>query len=148
MVSNQLAVLNQDSEVNNNAQALIVGVKSEVVAIPLSSVLAIENVQAADVRLVDREDVIDCRGQVIPLIYLDKVFELEEKGEDKAAINVVVCAKDNSNVGIVVDKLFGQAEIESKSLGILSDNEFFTGVSLLPDADDVALILNLDSLVA
>lgn len=148
MVENQLAVLNQSNEESNNAQALIVGVKSEVVAIPLSSILAIENVQAEDVRLVDREDVIDCRGQVIPLVYLDKVFELEKSGEDKDTIKVVVCAKDNANVGIVVDKLFGQAEIESKSLGILSDNEYFTGVSILPENDDVALILNLDSLVA
>ena len=146
MEPNRLAVLNGSD--SDSAQALIVGVKSETVAIPISSVLAIENIQTSDISLVDREDVINHRGRVIPLVYLDKVFELEESSEEKESLNVVVCTKDDVNVGLVVDKLFGQTEIESKSLGLLSDNEFFTGVSILPDAEDVALILNVDSLVA
>ncbi len=146
METNQLAVITSTSD--DNAQALIVGVQNETVAIPLSSVLAIENIQTSDISLVDREDVINHRGRVIPLVYLDKIFELEESSEEKESINVVVCTKDDVNVGLVVDKLFGQTEIESKSLGLLSDNEFFTGVSILPDVDDVALILNVESLVA
>ena len=143
---NQLAVINEEN--NENAQALIVGVKDEMVAIPLSSVLTIENVNASDVSLVDKEDVIDHRGKVIPLVYLDKVFELEGNDEKKESLNVIVCAQNDANIGIVVDKLFGQADIESKSLGILSDNKYFSGVSILPEAEDVALILNVESFVA
>ncbi len=146
MEVNQLAVLND--EINDNAQALIVGVKNERLAISLSSVIAIENVQLSDINSVNNEDVIDHRGKIIPLVYLDKVFELNGAEEERDSINVVVCTNDDSTVGLVVDTLFGQSEIEEKSLGTLSDNEFFTGVSILPEMDEVALVLNLDSLVA
>ncbi len=146
MEVNQLAVLND--EMNDNAQALIVGVKNERLAISLSSVIAIENVQLSDINSVNNEDVIDHRGKIIPLVYLDKVFELNGAEEERDSINVVVCTNDDSTVGLVVDTLFGQSEIEEKSLGTLSDNEFFTGVSILPEMDEVALVLNLDSLVA
>ncbi len=146
MEVNQLAVLND--EMNDNAQALIVGVKNERLAISLSSVIAIENVQLSDINSVNNEDVIDHRGKIIPLGYLDKVFELNGAEEERDSINVVVCTNDDSTVGLVVDTLFGQSEIEEKSLGTLSDNEFFTGVSILPEMDEVALVLNLDSLVA
>lgn len=146
MVVNQLAVLND--EMNENAQALIVGVRNERLAIALSSVIAIEKVELSDINSVNNEDVIDHRGKIIPLVYLDKVFELNGAEEDKDSINVVVCTNDDATVGLVVDTLFGQSEIEEKSLGALSDNEFFTGVSILPEMDEVALILNLESLVA
>ena len=146
MESNQLTLLND--EMNENAQALIVGVKNERLAIDLSSVIAIEKVELSDINSVNNEDVIDHRGKIIPLVYLDKVFELNGAEEDKDFINVVVCTNDDATVGLVVDTLFGQSEIEEKSLGALSDNEFFTGVSILPEMDEVALILNLESLVA
>lgn len=146
MESNQLTVLND--EMNENAQALIVGVRNERLAIALSSVIAIEKVELSDINSVNNEDVIDHRGKIIPLVHLDEVFELESDEEEKDFINVVVCTKDDSTVGLVVDTLFGQSEIEEKSLGALSNNEFFTGVSILPEMDEVALILNLDSLVA
>ena len=146
MESNQLTLLND--EMNENAQALIVGVKNERLAIDLSSVIAIEKVELSDINSVNHEDVIDHRGKIISLVYLDEVFELEGAKEDKDHINVVVCTKDDSTVGLVVDTLYGQSDIEEKSLGALSNNEFFTGVSILPEMDEVALILNLGSLVA
>lgn len=146
MESNQLAVLGGDNI--DSAQALIVGVRNERLAISLSSVTAIEKIQISEIKSVDQEDVIDHRGKIIPLVYLDQVFELKEDSKDKEFINVVVCTRDDSAAGLVVDTLYGQTEIESKSLGTLSDNEYFTGVSILPEMDEVALILNLESLVA
>lgn len=145
MESNQLIVLNDVDR--DEAQALIVGVKNERLAISLSSVIAIEKVQTSDIHMVNNDDVIDYRGNVIPLVHLDEVFEL--KGCDKEDyINVVVCNIEDEVVGLVVDSLFGQSEIESRSLGSLSDNQYFTGVSILPETEEVALILNLESLVA
>ena len=146
MESNQLAVLGGDNI--DSAQALIVGVRNERLAISLYSVTAIEKIQISEIKSVDQEDVIDHRGKIIPLVYLDQVFELKEDSKDKEFINVVVSTRDDSAAGLVVDTLYGQTEIESKSLGTLSDNEYFTGVSILPEMDEVALILNLESLVA
>lgn len=50
MVVNQLAVPND--EMNENAQALIVGVRNERLAIALSSVIAIEKVELSDINSV------------------------------------------------------------------------------------------------
>ena len=146
MESNQLAVINSTN--SDKEEALIVGVKNERLAISLSSIIAIEKIQISDIQSVNNEDVIDHRGKVIPLVYLDKVFELKGVSEEKDFINIVVCHKKDAVAGLVVDSLFGQNVIESKSLGSLSDNEFFTGVSIIPEMDQVALIINLESLVA
>ena len=42
--------------------------------------------------------------------------------------------------------LFGQNDIEHKSLGVLEDNSLFTGAALLDE--DVALILAIENLIA
>ncbi len=131
----------------DTTQALIAGVREEMVAIPLPSILTIENIAASEISLVDSEDVIYLRGHVIPLIYLDKLFDLEVSNEEKENITVIVCVHNDSYVGLVVDTLFGQKDIERKSLGILEDNQFFSGASILED-DDVAMILNVRSLIA
>lgn len=131
----------------DTTQALIAGIGDEMVAIPLPSILTIENIAKSDISLVDSSDVIYLRGRVIPLIYLDELFNLESSNAAKDSITVVVCTKDESCVGLVVDTLFGQRDIESKSLGILDSNKFFSGASILAD-DDVAMILNVDSFIA
>ena len=56
------------------SQALIAGIGDGKVAIPLSSILTIENISASDINSVNFEDVIYLRGQVLPLVYLDKLF--------------------------------------------------------------------------
>ncbi|MBE5910244.1 chemotaxis protein CheW [Pseudobutyrivibrio sp.] len=131
----------------DTTQALIAGVRNELVAIPLPSILTIESVAKSDISLVDQEDVIYLRGRVIPLIYLDKLFELEPFAEEEDSITVVVCIHNDSCVGLVVDTLMGQKDIETKSLGILEDNQFFSGASILED-NDVAMIINVQSFIA
>jgi two-component system chemotaxis sensor kinase CheA len=49
------------------------------------------------IKSVNNKDVIDHRGKIIPLVYLDKVFELKG-AEEKDSINVVVCTKEDSLV--------------------------------------------------
>ena len=50
-------------------------------------------------------------------------------------------------LGLVVDKLYGQNDIEEKSLGILdNNNKFFSGATIMDDA--IALVLDVESLIA
>ena len=131
---------------DNTQQALIAGINDETYAIPLSSVLTIENVAVSDISSVDQEAVIHLRGRIIPLIYLDKLFKIESCKEDEDNITVVVCMHNDACFGFVVDKLYGQRDITSKSLGVLQDNAFFAGASILED--DIALILDVPAFVA
>ncbi|SHN53790.1 CheW-like domain-containing protein [Butyrivibrio hungatei DSM 14810] len=141
MDTNQLMVLGQQT---GTYQALIVSISNELFAIPLSTILSIENVAVSELSQVDNDDVIYLRGKVIPLVYLDRVFNMEPSPK-KENLSVVVCMYNHSYFGFVVDALNGQKEIETKSLGVLDDNDFFTGASILDD--DVALILNIPSFV-
>lgn len=136
-------IITNDSE---SRQALIAGINEETFAIPLSSVLTIERVAVADICSVDQEAVVHLRDMIIPLVYLDKVFNIEKAADDTDHITVIVCMHNDAYFGLVVDKLYGQKDITTKSLGILEDNEFFSGASILED--DVALILNVESFVA
>ncbi|WP_022773541.1 chemotaxis protein CheW [Butyrivibrio sp. AE2015] len=130
-----------------NSQALIAGVRDEKIAIPLSSVLSIENVAVSEINTVNFEDVIYLRGQVIPLVYMDKLFNLEEAKKESLNINVVICMYKDTYLGLVVDELFGQEDIDKKSMGILdNENRFFSGATILDDA--VALVLDVESLIA
>lgn len=130
----------------SGAQALIATINDETFAIPLSSILSIENIAVSEINSVDQEAVIYLRGKIIPLVYLNKLFNIESTRKDDDHITVVVCMHNDAVFGFVVDALEGQKEISNKSLGILGDNEFFTGASILEDK--LALILNVGSFVA
>ena len=136
----------QSTEVAQSTQALIASINEETYAIPLSSVLTIERVAVADICSVDQEAVIHLRDMIIPLVYLNKIFNIEAASTDDTTITVVVCMHEDAYFGIVVDRLIGQKDIEAKSLGVLDNSEFFSGASILDD--DLALILNVESFVA
>ncbi len=139
MDTNQLVVLDEQTE---SYQALIVNIGNELFAIPLSTILSIESVAVSELSQVDHQDVIYLRGNVIPLVYLERVFNMPTSTK-KETLSVVICKYNQSQFGFVVDSLNGQREIETKSLGVLKDNDFFTGASILDDG--VALILNVPS---
>lgn len=142
MESTQIATIDKI-----NSQALIAGVRDEKIAIPLSAVLSIENVSVSDINKVNFEDVIYLRGQVIPLVYMGKLFDCEDSETQSSNLNVVICMYKDTYLGLVVDQLFGQDDIDPKSLGILDDNNrFFSGAAIMDDA--VALILDVESLIA
>ena len=131
---------------NEGAQAIIAQVNDEIFAIDLSSIISIENVDVSEISTVDQEAVIYLRDMIIPLIYLDKLFDIESVDNERNNIIVVVCRHEDKNFGFVVDSLVGQKEIITKSLGILEDNKFFSGASILED--ELALVLDARSFVA
>ena len=131
---------------NEGDQAIIAQVNNETFAIDLSSIISIENVDVSEISTVDQEPVIYLRGMVIPLIHLDKLFDIKSEDTERNNIIVVVCRHEDKNFGFIVDSLVGQKEIINKSLGILEDNKFFSGASILDD--ELALILNVGSFVA
>lgn len=134
-------------ENTDSTTAMIVGIEDETFAIPLSSILTIENIAVSDIKSVDQEDVIYIRENIIPLVHLDKFFRINRAEDSRDRINVVVCGFKDQTFGFVVDTLLGQRDITSKSLGLLSDNEFFSGASILEDEENVALVLNVPSFV-
>jgi two-component system chemotaxis sensor kinase CheA len=128
-------------------QALMVELGSEKYAIPLGSIQTIEDVTQNDIKYVHSKEVINLRGSVIPLIRLDKVLDVEEKQEQSENLTVVIIAKGDRLAGLVIDNLIGQQEIVIKSIGkYINNNKIIGGATILGDGE-VALILDVNTLV-
>ncbi len=126
-------------------QALMVNISAEKYAIPLSNIQNIENIHKGEIKLVQNQEVIVLRNQVIPVIRLDSILELEASNNE--TLIVVVVKKGEKQVGFVVDSLIGQQEIVIKPLGkYLTNIHMIAGATILGNGE-VALILDINTLV-
>ncbi|MCM1495336.1 MAG: chemotaxis protein CheA [Bacteroides sp.] len=128
-------------------QALMVEVQEEKYAIPLNSIVTVEDVPQEDIKLVQNKEVINLRGSVIPLIRLDQILDLDNRTEEPESLVVVIVKKGDKQAGLVIDNLIGQQEIVIKPLGkYIYIHKMFSGATILGDGD-VALIIDANTLV-
>ena len=128
-------------------QALMVVVGGEKYAISLGSIQTIEDISPSDIKFVQSKEVITLRGNVIPLVRLNKVLGIEStKKEDENLIAVIV-KKGDKQAGLIIDELMGQQEIVIKSLGkYINKSKEISGATILGDGE-VALILDTNALL-
>ena len=128
-------------------QTLMVVVGGEKYAISLGSIETIETIPRGDIKYVENREVINLRGQVLPLIRLCELIDVESNCPDDANLTVVIVKKGDKMAGIVVDELKGQQEIVIKSLGrYIKQVKFISGATILGDGE-VALILDTNALL-
>ena len=128
-------------------QALMVEVGGEKYAISLGSIQTIEDIAPDEIKFVQNEEVINLRGDVIPLIRLNKVLDNQStKGPDDNLI-VAIVKKGDKLAGLVVDELMGQQEIVIKSLGkYINKSKVISGATILGDGE-IALIIDANALL-
>jgi len=127
-------------------QALMINIADEKYAIPLSNIQNIEDVYKEDIKLVQNQEVIVVRNEIIPIIRLRDALGLPQ-AEDKDMMMGVIVKKGEKQVGFIVDSLIGQQEIVIKSLGkYLSGIDIIAGATILGNGE-VALILDVNSLI-
>ena len=123
-------------------QALMVVVGDEKYAISLGSIQT-----PKDVKLVQNKEVINLRGNVIPLIRLNEVLDVESRRNDDDNLIVVIVKKGDKMAGLVIDELIGQQEIVIKTLGkYIKQCRFISGATILGDGE-IALILDTNALI-
>lgn len=127
-------------------QALMVVVGNEKYAISLGSIQTIEDVRPEDIKQVQSKEVINLRGNVIPIVRLSDVLDIDSSKNPEENMVVVIVKKGEKFAGIVVDELMGQQEIVIKSLGkYINKCKKISGATILGDGE-VALILDANSL--
>lgn len=129
--------------------AMLVDVKQEKYAIPLSSIIETALIPKKDIRLVNNQKVVDFRNRVIPLVSMSDLFKIpaNDMEVDKQILSVVVARKGDKMAGLIVDTFLGQQEIVLKSLGIYLKNVFaISGATILGNGQ-VALILDPNALI-
>lgn len=126
-------------------QALMVAVKDEIYAIPLSSVDETTMITKDEVKMIQNQEVIMLRGKVLPLFRLNTMLELPGDNEEDE-MYVVVVRKGEQQIGLIVDTLIGQQEIVIKSLGkLLTGIPGIAGAIVAGDGN-VRLILDITTL--
>ncbi len=126
---------------------LLVELDKEKYAIPLSSIIETAILRKDEIYSAHHNKVIDFRGQVIPLTFLDEIFDVKKDNDDEEFVSVVIVRKGNKLAGLVVDSFIGQQEVVLKSLGNYLTNVFaISGATILGDGE-VALIIDSNALV-
>ena len=125
-----------------------VGVGDEVYILPLSSVVESFQVNAEDVSTVAQgSQLVKVRDEYMPVIALEKIFQVPRLDPSKSSSIMVVVEADGSRVALLVDELLGQHQVVVKNL----ESNYrkvpnVSGATILGDGT-VALILDTGGLV-
>jgi len=127
---------------------MLVEIEQETYAIPLSSIIETSIIKNSDILNAHNQKVIDFRGKVVPLIFLDEIFDVPRaESKDDEYHSVVIVRKGDKLAGLVVDTFIGQQEIVLKSLGNYLTNIFaISGATILGNGK-VALIIDCNALM-
>jgi two-component system chemotaxis sensor kinase CheA len=126
-------------------KALLFRVCERLYAVPLGNVLEILRSRESEVHVVDGQEVLRIREEVVPLIRLSRIHS----GTARAGkLYVIVVSHGDRKIGLVVDRLTGEQELVIKGLDeSLIDTELVSGASILGDGR-VVLILSIADVVA
>jgi two-component system chemotaxis sensor kinase CheA len=126
-------------------KALLFRVSDRLYAVPLGNVLEILRSRETEVHIVDEQEVLRIREEVVPLIRLSR---MHPGGERQVKLFVIVVNLGDRKVGLVVDRLIGEQELVIKALDeSLISTELVSGASILGDGR-VVLILSISDVVA
>jgi len=125
-----------------------VGVGNEVYILPLSSVVESFQVRSEAVSTVGQgSQLVKVRDEFMPVIELEKVFQVPRFDTEKTSDIMVVVEADGSRVVLLVDELLGQQQVVVKNLeSNYRKVQNVSGATILGDGK-VALILDTGALV-
>lgn len=123
--------------------ALVIRVVGRTYCIPLTVVQEALLLDPKAVRRVEGHEVITLRGATLPIVRLDRLFELAPMDHRDTKDYVVVTALGQRRLGLVVQGLEGQQDIIIKPLGrSVADVRGFSGAT---DLGDQRVVLVLDA---
>ncbi|MDD5030455.1 MAG: chemotaxis protein CheW [Rhodoferax sp.] len=125
-----------------------VGVGNEVYILPLSSVVESFQVRSDAVSTVGQDSrLVKVRDEFMPVIELEKIFQVPRFDSQKTSDMMVVIEADGSRVVLLVDELLGQQQVVVKNLETnYRKVPNVSGATILGDGK-VALILDTGALV-
>jgi len=125
-----------------------VGVGEEVYILPLGSVVESFQVKPGMVRTIGGSGrVVNVRDEYMPVIDLERVFEVPRFDFENASNIMVVVEADGGRVALLVDELLGQQQVVVKNLeSNYRKVDDISGATIMGDGR-VALILDVGALV-
>jgi len=124
----------------------LVGVGKYSYVIPLNTVVECLELTQQQREASTENNYINLRGEVLPFVRLRDQFEIAEPGGKRE--NIVVVQYAGQKTGLVVDALLGEFQTVIKPLSNIFRHIRGVGGSTILGSGDVALILDVQSLVA
>jgi two-component system, chemotaxis family, sensor kinase CheA len=121
--------------------AIIAQVGAHTFAVPQSAVREVIEVEAAALRVLERNELIPYRGATLPIVRLGDVFGIPAAARGRH--HAIVVGEGLAAVGLLVDRITGQREIVVKN--ITDRLVRVDGVSGATELGDGRLILILDA---
>ena len=126
---------------------LLTEIGNEKYAIPLSSIIETAIIKKEDILSLHGQQVINFRDKIVPLVFLETLFEITKENDEDYLYSLVLVKKGEKLAGLVVDSFIGQQEVVLKSLGnYLSSTFAISGATILGDGQ-VALIVDCNALI-
>jgi two-component system chemotaxis sensor kinase CheA len=94
--------------------ALIATADAQTFAIHRSSVQEVIEIEPDSIKVIENNEIILHRDEVLPLVRLSRVFNLKDKKE--GSLHAFVIGTGNRATGLVVDKVLGLREVVVRSL--------------------------------
>ena len=122
-------------------QALLIRNGARIFAVPMGSIQETIELSGEEIKTMQGQEVITLRDRTLPLIRLERIFDLPDIANEDS-IYVVIVAMANRNMGLVTGELIGKQDVVIKPLG----DAFSKSVGLAGAAElgDQSTILVLD----
>jgi CheY-like chemotaxis protein len=131
-------------------QVLLVEVQNMVFALPMLPITESVKVNTEDVSTIEGRMAIQFRERIVPLVRLNEVLELppaKEEEKAKKEILVVIASSLDRRIGFIVDKIVGEEEVFTKSLGRhLGKVKNVSGAVIMPTGE-VLVVLDIGDLI-
>jgi len=125
---------------------LLVSADRHQIAIPQASVIELiridEKTAGPGIEDLNGVAVFRSRGNLLPLVFLNRELGVREGRESSAGTNIVILQGDDRRFGLVVDSIIDSQEIVVKPLGRMLSGVPFAGATILGDGQ-IALILDV-----
>ncbi|HUL01513.1 MAG TPA: hybrid sensor histidine kinase/response regulator [Nitrospirota bacterium] len=131
------------------AQALIVKLKDQEIAIPMNMVEETTRFSFRDIQRAAGEDMVNLRGTLIKLIKLNELLGVGKFPEKEGTFRhpALILGTAEKRIALMVEDIVGREEIVVKSLGdYLKGIKLFSGATISGDGN-VRLIINIATLV-
>ncbi len=112
----------------------------------LSIVESIQPTQSMLVTFANQHEMINVRGEILPLVRLSRLFSSENAKTDPTKALVVIIEGVGRRLGLLVDEVVTQQQVVIKSMGQgLGRTKYISGAAILADGR-VGLIINVEEI--
>ncbi|MBU0684316.1 MAG: chemotaxis protein CheA [Candidatus Thermoplasmatota archaeon] len=128
-------------------EAMLVGIADQTYAVAMGTIVESHKFEKDEVKTIRGREVVQLRGEVLPLIRMREFFGMAKSPETPEGMNTLVVQSRDRRVALRVDELIGHQQIVVKGLDRrLRKVRGISGGTIL-GSGRIALILDVDSII-